>query len=200
MDEVADAYEAVADRYIELFGHTSSVHPDDLAVIERHLTPSSRSVLDAGCGPGHLTAHLASRGADPIGVDAAPSFVDHARRTTGMDRFAIGSLRSLPLRDRSVSGLLAWYSLIHLPPNEVGSILAELRRVAADGATLVAGFFDGDLATEFAHKVTTAHVWPIDELSALLPDVGFREVARLQRASDPSSGTRAQATLVAVAR
>ena len=38
---VEEAYAAVADRYIELFGSPDHVHPDDLALIERPVASSA---------------------------------------------------------------------------------------------------------------------------------------------------------------
>ena len=37
-------------------------------------------VLDVGCGPGTVTAHLAELGVDVSGVDLSPRMVAHARR------------------------------------------------------------------------------------------------------------------------
>lgn len=200
VEKIASAYTAVADQYVDLFGRVASVHPDDLNLIETYLTLESEPVLDAGCGPGHLDAHLTSRGVNTIGVDITSAFIDHVRRTAAIERLAVGSVCHLPLRDGSVSGLLVWYSLIHLHPDDVASALTELRRVAADGAVVVTGFFDGAVVAQFAHKVATAYAWPIDQFSGLMTDAGFIEIDRVQRSGDPSTGVRAHAALVAVAR
>src|SRR5215210_93643 len=37
-------------------------------------------VLDVGCGPGTVPAHLAELGLDASGVDLSPRMVEHARR------------------------------------------------------------------------------------------------------------------------
>ena len=200
VEEIASAYTAVADLYVDLFGRAASVHPNDLDLIEKYLTLESEPVLDAGCGPGHLAAHLSSRGVNSIGVDITSAFIDHARRTAALERLAVGSLCHLPLRDGSVSGLLVWYSLIHLHPGDVASALTELRRVAAGGAVVVTAFFDGEVVEEFAQEVAPAFTWPIDQFSALMIDAGFSEIDRAQRPGDPSIGVRAHAALVAVAQ
>ena len=50
----------MADQYAALLGSSTQVHADDLALIVRHLSIRPGTVLDVGCGPGHLTAHLRS--------------------------------------------------------------------------------------------------------------------------------------------
>src|SRR5579871_654286 len=39
------------------------------------------TILDLGCGTGHLTARLAALGARVIGIDAAPSMIAQARQS-----------------------------------------------------------------------------------------------------------------------
>lgn len=199
VDLVGDAYAAVADEYTELFGHVSSVHPDDVALIEHHLTITSGTVLDLGCGPGHLTAHLMASGVRTIGLDLAPAFIEHAHTACVANTFVVGSLRHLPFRDAAASGILAWYSLIHLPPTEIDGMLTELRRVAALGSRVVVGFFDGDDVAEFPHRVTAGYLWPVDELAGRMTRSGFLEVDRVRRPAAPETGTRPHGALVAVA-
>src|SRR5690348_4716241 len=110
VDQVRRAYAAMAEPYIELFGSSAKVHPDDLALITRHLSIRPGVVLDVGCGPGHLTAHLCSLDVDATGIDLVPEFIDHARATHLEARFEIGSMHRLDIPDRSVAGILAWYS------------------------------------------------------------------------------------------
>ena len=185
---VQQAYSSIAPVYIDLFGSVESVHADDLAIIERHLTHLDGPVVDVGCGPGHLTAYLHAAGSAVSGIDPVPEFIDHARRTHPHARFDLGSVADLPLADRSVpaslAGVLAWYSLIHLTPDELDDALAAIRRGLRTGGALVVGFFTGMACEPFEHKVATAYRWPVDELASRLAAAGLVEVERLQRAQD----------------
>ena len=139
MEAVRDAYGVQAERYIELFGTIDQVHPDDLALIVRHLSIRPGTVLDVGCGPGHITEHLRCLDVDATGIDLVPEFIEHARAARPHGRYELGSMVRLPVPDRSVLGILAYYSLIHLPPDDLDGVLAELRRAMVPGGTLVAG-------------------------------------------------------------
>ena len=190
----------MAERYIELFGSIAEVHVDDLALINRHLAiRPGGTVLDVGCGPGHITAYLNSLNVDATGIELVPEFIAHARATYPDSCFELGSFRQLAVPDRTIAGMLVWYSLIHVPPGELDEVLAELRRALALGAKLVVGFFVGDEVAAFEHKVVTAYYWPIDQLAARLHRAGFTEVERQQRPGFADSGIRSHAAIAAVA-
>jgi SAM-dependent methyltransferase len=184
VEQIRDAYSAVAGLYIELIGTLEQCKAEDLAFIGRHLSIQPGKVLDLGCGPGHLTEYLRSLGVDAAGIDLVPEFIAHAKAAHPHGRYELGSLASLDVESRSIAGILAWFSLIHLPPPDLDGVLAEFRRVMAPAGALVVGFFDGDEVAAFDHKVVTAYRWPADELSARLSRAGFTEVDRETRPSD----------------
>ncbi|MEV4629922.1 class I SAM-dependent methyltransferase [Micromonospora sp. NPDC049523] len=197
LEQVRQSYGSVAELYIELFGTSQQVHADDLDFIGRHLAGRPGTVLDLGCGPGHITDHLRSLGVDATGIDMVPEFVAHAKAAHPSGSYQLGSFESLAVADHSVAGILAWYSLIHFTPQDLDGVLAEFRRAIAPKGTLVVGFFDADEVAAFDHKVVTAYRWPVDEFSERLARAGFTEVERLQR---PSEGThRPHAVIAAVA-
>ena len=196
MEKVRQAYTSVAELYIGLIGTSHQVHADDLAFIGRHLA-SPGTVLDLGCGPGHLSGYLRSLGVDATGIDMVPEFIAHAQAAHPSVEFQLGSMESLDVANHSVAGILAWYSLIHLPPQNLDGVLTEFRRAMAPSGTLVLGLFDGDEVAAFDHKVVTAYRWPVDEISERLTRAGFTEVERLQR---PSEGNhRPHAAIAAIA-
>ncbi|WP_121390945.1 class I SAM-dependent methyltransferase [Actinokineospora cianjurensis] len=136
-------------------------------------------VADVGCGPGHVTAHLQGLGVDAFGIDLSPGMIDVARRARPDLRFEVGSMTDLPLRDASVAGLLAWWSLIHIPDDEVPTVLAHFHRVLRPGGPLQLGFHVGDTSrvkTEgYGGHPMAVHVHRRrpDEVAAWLRDAGF---------------------------
>jgi SAM-dependent methyltransferase len=197
MEQVRQAYASVAELYIGLFGTSQQVHADDLAFIRRHLAGRPGTVLDLGCGPGHITDYLRSLGINATGIDMVPEFITHAQAAHPSGSYQLGSMENLAVANHSIAGILAWGSLIHLPPQDLDGVLAEFRRVMAPAGTLVLALFVGDEVAAFDHKVVTAYRWPVDEFSERLARAGFTEVERLQR---PSEGThRPHAAIAAIA-
>lgn len=101
-------------------------------------------VADVGCGPGHVTAHLRELGVDAFGIDLSPGMIDVARSDHPGPRFEVGTMTDLPLADASVTALLAFWSLIHVPDDEIPAVLGHFRRVVRPGGPLLLGFHVGD--------------------------------------------------------
>jgi trans-aconitate methyltransferase len=182
MRPVRDAYSSLSKQYIALVDDERQKPDQDRSLISRHLTRVPGTVFDLGCGPGHWTAYLHSLGVDVTGVDMVPDFIEHALATYPGPRFRLGSMTDVDAPEHSVSGILSWYSTIHLPPAELDRMLARFRRLLDSTGVLVIGFFDSDdEVAPFDHAVITAYRWPTDVFAQHLADAGFTEVERLQR-------------------
>lgn len=106
-----------------------------------------RPVVEVGCGPGHVTAHLAALGVAASGLDLSPAMVATARERFGEASYDVGDLRNL-MRPPSAAGwgaVLAWYSLIHLAATELPAALDALVRPLAPGGTLVLALHAGSV-------------------------------------------------------
>ncbi len=142
-------------------------------------------VADVGCGPGHVTAHLRELGVDAFGIDLSPGMIDVARRDHPDLRFEVGSMTDLQLADDSVTGLLAWWSLIHIPDDEIPTVLGHFRRVLQPGGPLLLGFHVGDsfrLKTEgYGGHPMKVHVHrrQPDQVAAWLREAGLTVEAQL---------------------
>ncbi|MFF1569837.1 class I SAM-dependent methyltransferase [Streptomyces sp. NPDC058293] len=97
-----------------------------------------------GAGRAGSRATLRKRDLDAFGIDLSPGMIDVARRDQSGVRFDIGSMTDLTLADASVTGLVAWYSLIHIPDGAISSVLTHFRRVLRPGGPLLLSFHVGD--------------------------------------------------------
>ncbi|GAA3623880.1 class I SAM-dependent methyltransferase [Lentzea roselyniae] len=143
------------------------------------------AVADVGCGPGHVTAHLHDLGVDAFGIDLSPVMIDVARRDHPGLRFEVGSMTDLALDDASIAGLLAWWSLIHVPDDAVPAALAHFHRALRPGGLLALGFHVGDesrLKTQgYGGHPMRIHVHRRrpDQVAARLRESGFTIEAQL---------------------
>jgi SAM-dependent methyltransferase len=103
-------------------------------------------VADVGCGPGYVTRHLHDLGVNAFGIDLSPNMIAIARRDYPDLRFEVGTMTHLDLADHSVAGVLAFWSVIHVPDHSVPGVFEQFRRVLRPGGPLLVGFHVGDEA------------------------------------------------------
>jgi SAM-dependent methyltransferase len=184
MTDVATAYSRRAAEYVDLLGSMAAVHPSDRQLIDSWSEQVRGRTLDAGCGPGHWTNHLAARGLDIRGLDLAPDFVAHARTTYPTVRFDVGSIDEIDDADAALGGILSWFSTIHHTPSQIVTPIAEFARTLQAGGLLMLGYFDGASVEPFDHAVIRAWRWPGEELQSLLETAGFHVVETHRRTGE----------------
>ncbi|MEU1495664.1 methyltransferase domain-containing protein [Streptomyces sp. NPDC005776] len=141
-------------------------------------------VADLGCGPGHVAAHLDALGLRVRGVDVSPRMVDIARRSHPDLRFEVGSMHALGFPDGALGGIVAWWSILHTPPDLLPLLFAEFRRVLTSGGRLLLGFHAGDgqpyTGKERENGVAYAiHLLDPGRVGAQLAEAGFTVTANL---------------------
>jgi SAM-dependent methyltransferase len=187
--DVRASYDTVAVSYADQVRDALAGHPYLRAALalftDMVQAAGGGPVADVGCGPGHVTAHLHELGADAFGIDLSPGMIEVARRDHPGLRFEVGSMTDLGLADASVAGLLAWWSLIHVPDDAVPAVFRHFRRVLRPGGLLLLGFHVGHesrLKTQgYGGHPMKVHVHrrPPDRVGSWLRDAGFTVEAQI---------------------
>ena len=193
---IGRSYDAVAERYDAAIGDELAAKPIDRALLTALAEHCAGGlVADLGCGPGHVGAHLAARGARVVGVDISPAMCALARRRSVPT--ASGDLQALPLAGGCLAGIVCWYSLIHLEPLERAVAYHEMARVLRVGGQASVAFHtaDADARPGEARHLSTWWDQPVELIFRFLdPDAeiaaaeqqGLRLVARLDRRPVPA--------------
>jgi SAM-dependent methyltransferase len=138
----------MAAEYVQTYGSDLDKLPLDTEILDllARRAAGRGPVLDMGCGPAHLGAYLAARGARVVGLDLAPRMVGAARRQRGALELgrAVADMRQLPVTSGSCAAVVSFYALHHLPRPELAGVLGEFRRVLAPGGELALAVHEGD--------------------------------------------------------
>lgn len=97
--------------------------------------PAPQRILDFGCGPGRDLRTFVSLGHSPVGLDGAVAFVEMARAATGCEVWHQDFL-ALDLPPERFDGVFANAVLFHVPTQELGRVLQDLRRTLVTGGVL----------------------------------------------------------------
>jgi SAM-dependent methyltransferase len=142
-------------------------------------------VADVGCGPGYVTGHLHDLGVAAFGIDLSPEMIAIARRDYPDLRFKVGTMTDVDLADGSVAGVVAFWSVIHVPDQAMPGVFEEFRRVLRPGGPLLVGFHVGD-ETQHTSEGYTGRPIALDshrrrpsKIAGWLRDAGFAIEAEL---------------------
>ena|SRR5579864_1196412 len=140
-----ESYDQVAEEYVARIAHELEHKPFDCTQLDRFAADVSDSgpVFDIGCGPGHVARYLHDRGVDVLGIDLSQGMVEQARQLHPDIEFRQGTMSSLDIDDEALGGIVAFYSIIHIPRKEVMHVLSEFKRVLRPGGLLLLAFHQG---------------------------------------------------------
>jgi ubiquinone/menaquinone biosynthesis C-methylase UbiE len=139
-----------------LVGHVMALanrHPTRLVVDALEAGPED-AVLDIGCGPGHALARIAPSCREAHGIDRSEVMIRQARRrnrrriASGQVALAVGDFTDLPYPAARFDRIMA--SNVIYFWNDLGAVLAELRRVLRPGGRIVI----------YATERTSMQSWP----------------------------------------
>lgn len=199
------SYDRVADTYVDLAVGRLDDEPWLRAALDAFAEDVTGlgPVLDVGCGPGHVTAHLAARGLDVRGVDLSPRMVEHARRRYPSLRFDVASVTDLELAPGSLGGVLGWWSLFNLPRNVLAEVVVDFGRALVPGGQVLIGTHVGeqDVPRRQAYGgvpvAWTTHRWLPERLVDVLVAARLEMVAEMRL---PASGDQPPQVVLAARR
>lgn len=145
-NQLQNSYNDVAAEYAAHFVDELKEKPFDRKMLDwlSEKVGDAGTICDLGCGPGQAARYLSERGAKTCGIDLSQGMVDHARRLNPGIEFDQGDMLSLDkVADNSFGGIAAFYSIIHVPRENINDALAEIFRVLNPGGVLLVTFHIG---------------------------------------------------------
>lgn len=145
-DALRRSYDNLAETYAHHIAAELTNKPLDRALLDAfaEMVQERGTVTDIGCGPGHVGRYLADRGIPVIGIDLSPGMIAVARRLNPAMTFEVASMLELPVRDSSWAGITAFYSIVHLAPENREVAFAEFHRTLQPDGLLLVAFHVGD--------------------------------------------------------
>ena len=187
-DKISADYDPIADEYAETYFDELAHKPIDRLLLNKfaRLVEGLGSVCDLGCGSGQIARYLRDKGLPAFGLDLSANMVVKARQLNPDIEFIQGDMTALEAEDESWGGIAAFYSIIHIPHEQVTDTLRELRRVLVPGGWLLMSFHIGDeiihLDEWHGKKVNIDTIFfPVGEIEGYLKEAGFEVAETVER-------------------
>lgn len=186
--DIQSSYDLIADEYVRRIFDELDHKPLDRELLDRFAerVRDRGPVLDIGCGPGIVARYLRHRQVQVTGVDLSLGMVERARALNPGIDFVQGDMRSLDVPDGALGGIVGFYSIIHIPPDDVVAVLRELRRALRPDGLLLLSFHIGSepvhLDEMWGHRVTLDFFFfETEPMKAYLREAGFEVDDTIER-------------------
>ena len=128
-------YQTNSESFIE---NTVNVDVNDLFRPFLENIPSTGKILDAGCGSGRDTKFFLEKGFNVVAFDNSPNMVRHAAEYTGQEVLLM-SFDDIEFKD-NFDGIWACASLLHVPENNISTVLSKFTDALKDNGILYTSF------------------------------------------------------------
>ncbi len=186
------SYDHTAEKYAERYFLELNHKPFDRRLLDEFAqsVDGLGPVCDLGCGPGHIARYLSEKGIAAFGVDLSEEMIRMARLLNPLIEFRQGNMQSLDIKDETLGGIVAFYSMIHIPPKMILSVLREIWRVLMPGGMLLLSFHLGEgkmhLDELWEEKVDMDFFFfTVEEFEKYLSAAGFRRLTAVTREPYP---------------
>jgi SAM-dependent methyltransferase len=137
---VADGYDRVAERYLAWSGLRPSASRLRMLELAAARIPPGSDVLELGCGAGIPMTRALAPGRHLTGVDISAAQVQLARANVPGASILQADMTTIGFAPRSFDAVVAFYSLTHVPREELGHLLSRIHGWLRPGGVLVASF------------------------------------------------------------
>jgi SAM-dependent methyltransferase len=136
---VRAGYDTLGPTYLDWSARIEGDPRHELAAFTARL-PDQARVVDLGCGPGLPTTRDLAERFEVVGVDVSPVQLELARTNVPRATFVESDLRTVTFPACSCDGVVALYSLGHVPRSDHPGVLRTIASWLKPGGLLLACF------------------------------------------------------------
>lgn len=188
-DTVKKDYDKIAKKYGEEFGIFIE-DTDIYEVFRKHLKPSG-IILDLGAGTGRTYKYFNDLGYKYIGLDFSKKMKEQAYKIHGEFDYIEDDMLNVKrhVKDNSIDGVFAIYSLFHLPVEDLRKLLSDVHNILNDEGVFIFSYQKGE-GEEFADEpylgkdgISVLYMSYFDDntINKLLDEYGFEVIYRKEK-------------------
>jgi len=168
-------YNIIAKEYVK----TYTKHSRAEVILKKYekLLPQKSKILDIGCGPGFpIGKFLAKRKHKITGIDISKEMVRYAKKFVKKGKFVVSDIRTIKLPENRYNGIVASFSLVHMPKKDVKKSLKKIYNLLKVGGILFLSVVkdEGEKVMTWFGKTTKCTYFKEKEIKSILQDIGFK--------------------------
>lgn len=169
------AHNAIAEKYYKEYKDDTT----DLNYIDEFLKKCNKKILDLGCGMGHYSKYMKSKGFELVGIDFSKEMLKFAKDNEPNIKFIESDICDLPQNlDKDFDGVLLAYVIQHLSKEETMECLKKLKEYIKPNANLLIFFREGNNIINEEEPFDTKYIYTIkeynvEEITELLSECGY---------------------------
>lgn len=141
---VAAGYDEIVDRYLAWAGSVAGDPRERMLRVFTSQLPAGGRVLDLGCGSGVPSTRELARTFEVTGIDSSARQIERARSNVPGATFLVADFSQIELSDASFDGVVALYSISHVPREEHARLFARIARWLVPGGLFLAALGAAD--------------------------------------------------------
>jgi ubiquinone/menaquinone biosynthesis C-methylase UbiE len=192
LNKIENLYDSIAQEYAVTFSDEQEKKPKDMEMLHRFSQEigDKRPVWDLGCGPGQTTKYLKDLGIKISGLDLSEKILEQAKTIHPDIYFQKGNILELEFANNSIAGIAAFYAIVHLSKEQIGTAFCEIFRVLQPGGLFLFTYHIGDKTihlNEFLGRKADIDFmfFTTDFISGCLKDSGFKKIETIEREPYP---------------
>lgn len=185
VEQTAKIYNEISDSYAAKFKKPSDNIDDFLKLVKKGGT-----VLDVGCGPGVDTNYIISKGYSATGVDLSEKMIKIARKKNPRAIFKKSDMRKLDFKPNSFDGILASFSLIHIPKKDIKKTVSSFYKFLKPEGIIYIGIQEGKSQEIFLteplkpNEKVFLNIISAEEIEKVLTKTGFIILDKFSRPAE----------------
>jgi ubiquinone/menaquinone biosynthesis C-methylase UbiE len=185
--ESASYYDRNAQMYSDTNQNPADFIDEFLGLLKRQAPDKRQKILDVGSGHGINAEYMHSKHFDIIGIDLSKTMLEYARKKYPHIEFRLGDMTKLPFQNETFDGILASYSVIHLPKDAISGVLAKLNVILKSNGIMYLSVQSGKSSQGFYSHPTIPNdqvflnIFAKEEILNLLSEHGFEIVSQHEK-------------------
>lgn len=134
-------------NYMELSGDEIWKKEFDIKLLDSFTEKFDKAarLCDVGCGAtGQIGQYLFNKGFKVCGIDISKTSILAASKLNPLIDYKVMDMKNLIFENESLDGIVAFYSIIHIPKNIVKKVFSEFKRVLKQGGRLFLAVHKGE--------------------------------------------------------